>query len=124
MALELSKTNEIYEDISVAVFKHFINIAWAMHHKKIYRFGMIRRILYDVVEMSDGSTERLKVRSLVGVIPMFAEIMHVDLFKELKEFQKQTNEIIRTRPDLASLISNIENSNSDGNFLFLCVGLV
>jgi hypothetical protein len=65
-----------------------------MHHigKRIYRFGTIRNT-YDVVEMSDGSTERLKVRSLVGVIPMFAvEIMHVDLFKELK-VQKQTNEI-------------------------------
>jgi hypothetical protein len=61
MALELSKTNEIYEDISVEFFKHFINIAWAMHHiGKIYRFGTIRTFYYDVVEMSDGSTERLK----------------------------------------------------------------
>jgi hypothetical protein len=69
--------------------------------------------------MSDGTNERLKVRSLVGVIPMFAvEIMNIDLFKELKEFQKRANEIIRTRPDLASLISNLENANKDGNFLF------
>ncbi len=122
MALELSKTNEIYEDISVKFFKHFINIAWAMHHigkKDLSLWDDQDNFYYDVVEMSDGSTERLKVRSLVGVIPMFAvEIMHIDLFKELKEFQKQTNEIIRTRPDLASLISNIENSNPDGNFLF------
>ena len=50
---------------------------------------------------------------------MFAvEIMNIDLFKELKEFQKRANEIIRTRPDLASLISNLENANKDGNFLF------
>ncbi|MBU0940815.1 MAG: glucosidase [Bacteroidetes bacterium] len=122
MALELSKTNELYEDISVKFFKHFINIAWAMHHigkKDLSLWDDQDSFYYDVVEMSDGSTERLKVRSLVGVIPMFAvEIMHIDLFKDLKEFQKQTNEIIRTRPDLASLISNIEESNKDGNFLF------
>jgi hypothetical protein len=69
--------------------------------------------------MSDGSTERLKVRSLVGVIPMFAvEIMHKELFEQLKDFQKRANEIIRTRPDLASLISNLETANKDGNFLF------
>jgi hypothetical protein len=50
----------------LSFFKHFINIAWAMHHtgKRIYRFGTIRNT-HDVVEMSDGSTERLKVRSLV-----------------------------------------------------------
>jgi hypothetical protein len=72
---------------------------------------------YDVVEMSDGTNERLKVRPWL-VIPMFAEIMNIDLFKELKEFQKRANEIIRTRPDLASLISNLENANKDGNFLF------
>jgi hypothetical protein len=122
MALELAKTNEIYEDISVKFFKHFINIAWAMHHigkKDLSLWDDKDNFYYDVVEMSDGRNERLKVRSLVGVIPMFAvEIMHIDLFKELKEFQKQTDEIIRTRPDLASLISNIEKSNGDGNFLF------
>ena len=122
MALELAKTNEIYEELSIKFFKHFLNIAWAMHHigkKDLSLWDDQDNFYYDVVEMSDGGTERLKVRSLVGVIPMFAvEIMHIDLFKELKEFRKQTNEIIRTRPDLASLISNIEKSNSDGNFLF------
>ncbi len=38
--------------------------------------------------------------------------------KNLKDFQRRANEIIRTRPDLASLISNLENANKDGNFLF------
>jgi hypothetical protein len=48
---------------------------------------------------------------------MFAvEIMNIDLFKE--RISKEANEIIRTRPDLASLISNLENANKDGNFLF------
>jgi hypothetical protein len=69
--------------------------------------------------MANGATNRLRVRSLVGVIPMFAvEIMHKDLFEELKEFRIRANEIIRTRPDLASLISNIDDTNVDGNYLF------
>ncbi|MEZ7499100.1 glucosidase [Flavobacterium sp. Arc3] len=122
MSLELAKTNKIYEEISAKFFRHFLNIAWAMHHigkKDLSLWDDEDNFYYDVVEMSDGSTERLKVRSLVGVIPMFAvEILNIDLFKELKEFQRRAKEIIRTRPDLASLISNIENANKDGNFLF------
>nr|WP_225876859.1 hypothetical protein [Flavobacterium muglaense] len=122
MSLELAKTNKIYEEVSAKFFRHFLNIAWAMHHigkKDLSLWDDQDNFYYDVVEMSDGSTQRLKVRSLVGVIPLFAvEIMNKDLFEELKDFQRRANEIIRTRPDLASLISNLENANKNGDFLF------
>ena len=122
MSLELAKTNKIYEEVSAKFFRHFLNIAWAMHHigkKDISLWDDEDNFYYDVVEMANGKTERLRVRSLVGVIPMFAvEIMHKDLFEELKDFRRRANEIIRTRPDLASLISNLEKTNEEGNFLF------
>ncbi len=122
MSLELAKTRKIYEEVSAKFFRHFLNIAWAMHHigkKELSLWDDEDNFYYDVVEMSTGKTERLKVRSLVGVIPMFAvEIMHKDLFDELQDFRKRANEIIRTRPDLASLISNLEKANPEGNFLF------
>ncbi len=122
MSLELAITNKIYEEISAKFFRHFLNIAWAMHHigkKDISLWDDQDNFYYDVVQMSNGKTERLRVRSLVGVIPLFAvEIMHKDLFDELQEFRNRANEIIRTRPDLASLISNLEKANADGNFLF------
>ena len=122
MSLELSKTNKIYEEAAAKFFRHFLNIAWAMHHigkKDISLWDDEDNFYYDVVEMANGSTNRLRVRSLVGVIPMFAvEIMHKDLFVELKEFGIRANEIMRTRPDLASLISNIDDTNADGNYLF------
>jgi hypothetical protein len=62
MSLELAKLMKFMKKYQLS-FRHFLNIAWAMHHigKKIFRFGMIKTIYYDVVEMSDG-TERLKVR--------------------------------------------------------------
>ncbi|GAA4959782.1 MGH1-like glycoside hydrolase domain-containing protein [Algibacter aquimarinus] len=122
MALELSKTNKVYEESAANFFRHFLNIAWAMHHigkKDISLWDDADNFYYDVVEMSSGATDRLRVRSLVGVIPMFAvEIIHKDLFEELKEFKKRANRIIKTRPDLASLISNLEKTNEDGNYLF------
>ncbi|MBP0905365.1 glucosidase [Mariniflexile gromovii] len=122
MSLELAKTNKIYEESAAKFFRHFLNIAWAMHHigkKDISLWDDEDNFYYDVVEMANGSTSRLKVRSLVGVIPMFAaEIMHKDLFEELKDFRFRANEIIRTRPDLASLITNLDETNQDGNYLF------
>ncbi|MFG6686508.1 glucosidase [Mariniflexile sp. HNIBRBA6329] len=122
MSLELAKTNKIYEESAAKFFRHFLNIAWAMHHigkKDISLWDDEDNFYYDVVEMANGSTSRLKVRSLVGVIPMFAaEIMHKDLFEELKDFRFRANEIIRTRPDLASLITNLDETNLDGNYLF------
>lgn len=122
MSLELAKTNKVYEDSVAKFFKHFLNIAWAMHHigkKDISLWDDEDNFYYDVVEMSSGATNRLKVRSLVGIIPLFAvEIIHKDLFEELKKFKIRAAEIVRTRPDLASLISNIEEANADGNYLF------
>tara|TARA_R110000868_G_scaffold141147_6_gene357331 strand:- start:3426 stop:6047 length:2622 start_codon:yes stop_codon:yes gene_type:complete len=122
MSLELAKTNKIYEESAANFFRHFLNIAWAMHHigkKDISLWDDDDNFYYDVVEMSNGSTDRLRVRSLVGVIPMFAvEIIPKDLFEELEEFRRRANRIIKTRPDLASLISNLEEANKDGNYLF------
>ncbi|MBQ4914267.1 glucosidase [Maribacter sp. MMG018] len=122
MSLELAETNKVYEENVAKFFRHFLNIAWAMHHigkKDISLWDDDDNFYYDVVEMSSGITNRLKVRSLVGIIPLFAvEIIHKDLFEELKDFRQRAAEIVRTRPDLASLISNIEETNDEGNYLF------
>lgn len=122
MSLELLKTNKIYEEATAKFFRHFLNIAWAMHHigeKDILLWDDKDNFYYGVVEMASVATDRLRVRSLVGVIPMFAvEIMHKDLFEELKDFRIRANEIIRNRPELASLISNLDDTNEDGNYLF------
>lgn len=122
MSLELAENNKIYEESAANFFRHFLNIAWAMHHigkKDLSLWDDDDNFYYDVVELSNGNTERLRVRSLVGVIPMFAvEIINQDLFKDLKEFRRRTNNIIKTRPDLASLISNLERTNENGNYMF------
>ncbi|WP_372753142.1 glucosidase [Mariniflexile sp.] len=122
MALELAKSDNMYEEVAAKFFRHFLNIAWAMHHigkKDISLWDDKDNFYYDVVEMANGATNLLRVRSLVGVIPMFAvEIIHKDLFEELKDFKLRASEIIRTRPDLASLITNIDEANAEGNYLF------
>ncbi|MGB7392834.1 MAG: glucosidase [Pricia sp.] len=122
MSLELAEKDDAYEESAAKFFRHFLNIAWAMHHigqKDISLWDDEDNFYYDVVEMSSGMTDRLKVRSLVGIIPMFAvEILNKDLFEQLENFKARTAQIVLTRPDLASLISRIEEANADGNYLF------
>jgi glycogen debranching enzyme len=122
MSLELVKENPSYEDLVAKFFKQFLNIGWSMNNisgKDVSLWDDDEGFYYDVVQMEDGRTSRLKVRSLVGIIPLFAvEVIHKDLIDNLKEFKAIVQGIIRTRPDLASLISRIEEENKDGYYLF------
>lgn len=122
ISLELANYNNVYEESAAKFFRHYLNIAWAMHHigkKEISLWDDKDAFYYDEVMMEDGTSERLRVRSLVGIIPLLAvEVIHHDTFKNLRRFKRRAVEIIRSRPDLASLISRIEQKNANGDHLF------
>lgn len=122
ISLELANYNNIYEESAAKFFRHYLNIAWAMHHigkKEISLWDDKDAFYYDEVMLENGSSERLKVRSLVGIIPLLAvEVIPSDTFKNLRRFKRRAIEIIRSRPDLASLISRIEQKNEKGEHLF------
>lgn len=122
MSLELAMKNAVYEDSAAKFFRQFLNIGWSMHNisgQNVSLWDEEDAFYYDVVQMKSGFTDRLRVRSLVGVIPLFAvEVIHKDLIDRLEEFQARAEGIIRTRPDLASLISRIEETNKEGSHLF------
>ncbi len=122
ISLELSQHNPAYEESAAKFFRHFLNIGWAMHHigqKDISLWDEQDAFYYDAVQFENGSSQRLKVRSLVGIIPLLAvEIMHSDMFEKLREFTNRLQVIRLTRPDLTRIISDIENKNKDGKYLF------
>lgn len=122
MSLELARKNPSYEESASKFFRHFLNIAWAMHHigeKDLSLWDEEDDFYYDVVQLDSGKTEKLKVRSLVGIIPLFAvEILNHNLFDEMPEFKKRAVNIMKSRPDLAELISHIDEKNEDGSHLF------
>jgi hypothetical protein len=64
---------------------------------------------YDVVEMSDGTNERLKYAPWLVLFQCLLLKYEYRFIQRTKRISKEANEIIRTRPDLASLISNLEN---------------
>jgi hypothetical protein len=73
MAVELAAEDPTYEDLAVKFTEHFIWIGAAMN--RVGRDGMWDDedgFYYDVLRRPDGSAERLKVRSLVGLLPLCA----------------------------------------------------
>lgn len=81
IALELSLKNPLFERLAIVYFEHFLGIASAMKATKcraIDLWDSQDNFFYDVVSYPDGSHQRLKVRSFVGLIPFFC----LDSFEE------------------------------------------
>ncbi|MEP7262949.1 MAG: glucosidase, partial [Bacteroidota bacterium] len=109
IALELSRTNAVYEDMATKFFEHFLYIAGAMENMGERSTGLWDDedgFFYDVLRLPDNKSVSLKVRSMVGLIPLFAvEILDDELMSAVPEFAKRLNWILENRPDLASLVS-------------------
>jgi Glycosyl hydrolase family 63 C-terminal domain len=122
ISLELAQHNQAYEESAAKFFRHFLNIGWAMHHigkKDISLWDNQDAFYYDAIQFENGTSQRLRIRSLVGIIPLLAvEIMHSKSFEHLRQFNTRLEVIRLTRPDLTRIISNIEHKNKDGNYLF------
>jgi hypothetical protein len=109
IALELARHNHVYEDIATKFFEHFLGIAEAMTNLGDAGVGLWDeedQFFYDVLNLPDGRITPLKVRSMVGLIPLFAvETLEPELLEELPEFNRRLKWYLKYRPDLASLVS-------------------
>jgi hypothetical protein len=118
IALELALHNPIYEDIATKFFEHFLEIAKAMTrtgggaahagagNSAVGLWDEEDEFYYDQLHLPDGRAVRLKVRSMVGLIPLFAvETLEPELLERLPEFRQRLEWFLGHRPDLASLVS-------------------
>ncbi|MBI3974457.1 MAG: glucosidase [Chloroflexi bacterium] len=109
IALELACEDSVYEDIATKFFEHFLYIARAMDNiaaEGIALWDDGDEFFYDVLHLSNGTHRRLKVRSLVGLIPLLAvETIEPDLLDELPQFKARLEWFLEHRPDLARLVS-------------------
>ena len=127
IALELATFNPVYQDMATKFFEHFLYIAGAMESMGENEEGLWDEddnFFYDVVRLPDGRSEKLKVRSMVGLIPLFAvEILDHELLKKNPEFTKRLDWFLSYRPDLASLVSRWqEKSDNEKHLLSLLRG--
>lgn len=109
ISLELSKDNPVYQDMATKFFEHFLYIAGAMvkiGEQSVDMWDDEDEFYYDVLHKSDGSHEKLKVRSLVGLIPLFAvEVLDPEIMNGSPEFSARLEWFLNYRPDLAGLVS-------------------
>src|ERR1035437_7045825 len=109
ISLELARHNQVYEDIATKFFEHFLNIAAAINGVEDSALGLWDNedeFYYDHLCLADGCNLPVKVRSMVGLIPLFAvEVLDRALLKELPGFTSRMECYLNARPDLAKLVS-------------------
>jgi hypothetical protein len=110
IALELAEHNHVYEDIASKFFEHFLNIAAAMSSMGSDGTGLWDeedQFYYDVLNLPGDTKVRLRIRSMVGLIPLFAvETLEPETLDKLPGFRKRLEWFLKHRPDLAALVSN------------------
>ena len=109
MALELAKQNPVYQEMAGKFFEHFLYIADAMTRGGDGKFNLWDdedQFYYDVLHTPDNVRTKLKVRSIVGLIPLFAvEIIDEELLNAMPQFARRAWWLVTNRPHLAQLVS-------------------
>jgi hypothetical protein len=111
IAIELSLHNPVYQDVATKFFEHFLHIAEAMTNiggdeQGVGLWDEEDEFYYDELHLPDGGLHKLKVRSMVGLVPLFAvETIEPETLARLPEFHRRLVWYLNYRPDLARLVS-------------------
>ena len=104
MAMELATEDPSYEDVASKFWEHFLYIAHAMNHLGEERSRLWNEedgFYYDVLCLPDGTGFPMKVRSMVGLIPLFAvETLEPETLNRLSGFRRRLEWFIDNRKDL------------------------
>jgi Glycosyl hydrolase family 63 C-terminal domain len=115
IALELASEDPAYEDVASKFWEHFIYIARAMNHRGNDGVGLwdeMDGFFYDVLRFPDGRKYPIRIRSMVGLIPLFAvETLESELLERLPGFKRRLEWFIDNRRDL---IGNVACMRSPG----------
>ena len=121
ISMELALYNPIYEDMAIKFFEHYLYIAEAMENIGGTQNGLWNEedgFFYDLLQLNNGDSKSLKLRSIVGLIPLFAvEIVEHDLLEKLPNFQARMEWILKNKPQLAGLVSHWEVEGKGGKHL-------
>ena len=114
IALELAMNNRVYEDIATKFFEHFLRIAAAINgvgEETLSLWDEKDEFYYDALHLPNNHSCLMKVRSMVGLIPLFAvQVLEQDIFDKLPEFTGRLRWFLNYRPELANLISRWQDT--------------
>ncbi len=114
ISLELAKEDMAYEDVASKFFEHFVHIAHAMND-----IGIDGRSLwdeddafyYDMIHMPNGDDHFVKIRSMVGLIPLFAvETLEPEIVDRLQGFKRRMQWFMDNHPDVPEHIEMTQRS--------------
>jgi hypothetical protein len=109
IALELALVRPVYQRLATKFFEHFLLIAEAMMnmgHNGIKLWDDEDAFYYDVLHLPGAAPIPMKIRSLVGLIPLFAvETLEPEMLRQLPEFKERLEWLLNNRPELAQLVS-------------------
>lgn len=110
IALELAKDNKVYEGMATKFFQHFVYVAAAMKHMGGRDYNLWDEedgFFYDVLRYPNGNYSKLRVRSLVGLVPLFAvERLEEAAIAPFKEFRQSFTWFLKHRQDVAQHCCN------------------
>jgi hypothetical protein len=122
IALELAAGNPIYEDVASKFWEHFIYIARAMNHLGDDGLSLWNRedgFFYDVLHLPDGTRLPLRLRSMVGLIPLYAvQTMQPELLDSMPAFKRRLEWFIANRADLTENMACMKTPGNRERRLF------
>jgi glycogen debranching enzyme len=114
IALELAKDDPAYEDVASKFFEHFVYIAGAMNDfgsEGVSLWDEEDGFYYDVLHLPNGEEHFLKIRSMVGLIPLFAvETLEPEIVDRLPGFKRRMQWFIDNHPDVPEHIEMTQRS--------------
>ena len=119
IALTLAKHDRTYEDVATKFFEHFAYISTAMNKSGMWddQDGFF----YDAWKLPDGLVQPMPIRSIVGLIPLYA-VMAIDssILRDLPDFKKRAEWFIVNRPEYCQAVSHVKGmSATEGDPLLL-----
>jgi hypothetical protein len=106
IAVELALDDPIYVEFVEKFFQHTLYIAGAMDRMGDHKDEMWDEedgFFYDVLRFPDGSATRLRVRSMVGLLPLAATaVFEEDILERLPRFRERARQFVRRHPELCS----------------------
>jgi hypothetical protein len=113
ISLELARTRAAYQDLATKFFEHFMAIATAMSAEDHALWDTTDEFFYDVLRLPEGESIPLKVRSMVGLIPLLAvTVIDSETMETMPEFAKRMEWFLQRRPHLSGNVVRIDEAGS------------
>jgi hypothetical protein len=123
IALELAKENAAYEDVASKFLEHFVHISRAMNNiagEGVELWDRKDHCYYDVLRMTGGKSFPMRVRSLVGLIPLLAvETLDSELIDTLPGFKRRMQYFIDNLPEFGDYVETVTTATNIRRFLSL-----